>query len=108
MTNVFSYLNGAYEDGGRGAEAWYWIIGDYKLVYLWTGWYRTSKDFKADAAAMTVPDEIAPIHEVNIITSRDNFLINGYDRTNTFHVFKLDTSGGEASGVGSAMYIARK
>lgn len=57
---------------------------------------------------MSVPDEIAPIHEVNIVTSRDNFLVNGYGKTNTFHVFKRDASGGEASGVGSVMYIARK
>lgn len=104
LTNVFTYVNGVT---GAGGEAWYWSIGDYKLVYLWTGSFTTPKGFVHDSEGMTIPDTITPIHEVNILTSRDNTLINGYGKTNTFHIFTTNAADGETSGIGSVFYLAK-
>lgn len=104
LTSVFTYVNGVT---GSGGEAWYWTLGNYKLVFLWTGSFQTPKNFVHDCAGVTVPDAIAPIHETNILVSRGSILINGYGKTNTFHVFTANAVDGETSGIGSVFYIAR-
>lgn len=105
LTNVFNYLNGVT---GNGSEAWYWVLGGCKLVYLFTGSFQTPKGFQTDDVGMEVPDDIAPLHETNILVSRDNILINGYGATNRFHVFVTNnTSSTQTSGIGSVFYLAK-
>lgn len=105
LTNVFSYLNGVT---GNGSEAWYWVIGGCKLVYLFTGSFQTPNGFQTDDVSMEVPDEIAPLHETNILVSRDDILINEYGATNKFHVFITNnTSSTKVTGIGSVFYLAK-
>lgn len=105
LTNVFSYLNGVT---GNGSEAWYWVIGGCKLVYLFTGSFQTPNGFQTDDVSMEVPDEIAPLHETNILVSRDDILINEYGATNKFHLFITNnTSNTQVTGIGSVFYLAK-
>lgn len=105
LTNVFSYLNGVT---GNGSEAWYWVIGGCKLVYLFTGSFQTPNGFQTDDVSMEVPDEIAPLHETNILVSRDDILINEYGATNKFRVFITNnTSSTKVTGIGSVFYLAK-
>ena len=81
-------------------------MGKYKLVFLWTNSFNATDKFKADDVAGILPSNLAPIHEINILTDRTNILANDYVNPTEFHLFKSDATGGKTSGIGSTMYLA--